>query len=541
MNLLRRNTHILFLLFLFFLSLLVTWPVGEFPLNDDWAYAKALLVSKQDGSFTIGDWPAMTLATHLLWGKLFTLPAGISFTALRLSTIASSLIGLLVLFRITRSLSGSPVLATVAALTLLFNPLHYNLTYTFMTDVNFNTLLILGVHCLIKYYESPNLLKLFPLLLISVALTLLRQFGIIFPVALLASAFCLKPLNKLALSGAILIVVLTGISLWIYEGLLKGILSGWASYKFITGGEGLKLGPLLYQVDQRWATSVLLPLMYAAPLSLPAFAAYLRRSPARWRLPVVVCSLVVSWLMFNESDPLPGNVFRNFSLGAETFFEDERSDGLRALTGHTFSHPFDSVMGFLKVLLPAAAIGLILLSLVYLLRGSPSEDSASQNLNRRPLYVFLTLSIAAYFVSLMYSNSYFDRYHIPLITLTVMLVSLKNYGPIKFAYALVPLLFFTWISVAGTRDYFEMNRQKWQAYNRLKSEGVTDEQINAGFEINCWNSGKKNWWTDFTVLNGYTHLVQYSTEPGFTTKRNYFFRRWLTGQQDTIRVMQRAH
>ena len=142
------------ILIIFILCEVIVNPIGEFPLNDDWSYAKSVLILLKDGHLNIGNWCAMTLASHLLWGFLFIKCFGFSFTVLRLSTLVSSLIGLLTLNKLVSSISQNKILGLIASLTLLFNPIYFNLSNTFMTDVNFNTLLILAAYFSYLFFEE---------------------------------------------------------------------------------------------------------------------------------------------------------------------------------------------------------------------------------------------------------------------------------------------------------------------------------------------------------------------------------------------------
>ena len=69
------------------LTLILVPPVGDFPLNDDWSYAGNVRELVENHQYTSTN---RTLALlHTAWGALFTLPFGISYTALRLSTLTT--------------------------------------------------------------------------------------------------------------------------------------------------------------------------------------------------------------------------------------------------------------------------------------------------------------------------------------------------------------------------------------------------------------------------------------------------------------------
>ena len=82
-----------FLLAVWILAVLAVDPVGNFALNDDWAYASAVRMLVEQGELRLSGWTAANLITQLLWGALFCLPFGFSFTALRISTLVLAMLG----------------------------------------------------------------------------------------------------------------------------------------------------------------------------------------------------------------------------------------------------------------------------------------------------------------------------------------------------------------------------------------------------------------------------------------------------------------
>src|SRR4051812_5759766 len=100
-----RYKFLLLIYLAYLVGFLIIQPFGEFPLNDDWSYTWSVKKFVEEGVIDIGGWPAMTLATHILWGSLFVKIFGFSFVTLRISTWVSVLIGMFffekLLFRIS--------------------------------------------------------------------------------------------------------------------------------------------------------------------------------------------------------------------------------------------------------------------------------------------------------------------------------------------------------------------------------------------------------------------------------------------------------
>ncbi|MBI4387381.1 MAG: glycosyltransferase family 39 protein, partial [Elusimicrobia bacterium] len=85
----------------------------------------------------ISDFASPSLVGHILFGGLFCVPWGLSFAALRISTLTLSLGALLLLYRLLRGLDVPPDRSALAALVLWANPIYLLLSFTFMTDVPF--------------------------------------------------------------------------------------------------------------------------------------------------------------------------------------------------------------------------------------------------------------------------------------------------------------------------------------------------------------------------------------------------------------------
>src|SRR5262249_58983024 len=64
-------------------AILIVNPSGDFPILDDWAYGHVVRTLVTEHRFALTDWTSVPLVTQALWGALFCLPAGFSFTTLR--------------------------------------------------------------------------------------------------------------------------------------------------------------------------------------------------------------------------------------------------------------------------------------------------------------------------------------------------------------------------------------------------------------------------------------------------------------------------
>ena len=177
-------------------------PVGEFPLNDDWSYARAVQTTLETGLPRFTGWTSLPLIAQTLWGALFCLPGGFSFAALRLSSAVAGLLGAWGLFSLMRGAGRAPPTAFAAALTLAVNPLHVNLSHTFMTDVPFTAACIWALAFFLRALSDPRPRWLGLAFLASLAATLTRHVGLVLPLAFFLASL-LGPRNALRTRAAI--------------------------------------------------------------------------------------------------------------------------------------------------------------------------------------------------------------------------------------------------------------------------------------------------------------------------------------------------
>jgi hypothetical protein len=109
----------------------------------------------------------------------------------------------------------------------------------------------------------------------------------------------------------------------------------------------------------------------------------------------------------------------------------------------------------------------------------------------------------------------------------------------SYILASVIVVCFLYVSVFGTKDYFSLNRQRWEAYRYLKGKGIPNSKINGGFEIDCWNEGELSWWSNFTELKGRDYLIQFTPAPNFIPVKEFGFQRYFPYKKDKLYIFVR--
>src|SRR5262245_54255120 len=129
----------------------------------------------------------MPLLTQVLWGALFCLPAGFSFTAVRLSTIVLGLVGLLATYRLFRAASVDRAPALLGVIVLAVNPLYFALSATFMTDVPFFALSMLAMSFLLRGLRMERPGDFIAGYAFCLGAILIRQLAVVIPGAFLVA------------------------------------------------------------------------------------------------------------------------------------------------------------------------------------------------------------------------------------------------------------------------------------------------------------------------------------------------------------------
>ena len=140
----RTQWPLLAVLLLFALAAIVVPTFAPVATTDDWAYTRSAQILLAEGRLTVFPVVAATAVFQIVWGALFGFLFGPTFGAFRLSTFVITAIGAVALYGLCRDLSVTPMRGALGVAALLFNPLVFVLTFTFMTDAHFMALLVIA-------------------------------------------------------------------------------------------------------------------------------------------------------------------------------------------------------------------------------------------------------------------------------------------------------------------------------------------------------------------------------------------------------------
>lgn len=480
-----------------FLLLLVN-PLGNFPLNDDWGYAQVVSHLAETGEYRPGDWPVMTLFSQVIWGTVLVKIFGFSFSILRISTLLLAIWGSYRLYRKYYSLSGDLLLARTAFFVLLLNPLFCHLSFTFMTDVPFTVAVLAALLHYHRAMDRDSALSWFAAIFFTIVAMLIRQ-----PAILLAPAFGMALLLKQpSWKYTLWAVAASALS---YAALLAYV--HFLSTPLETPGAPASLQPLLRRLRLSYLGPQLLSRggliltylgVYILPLTVLGLPALLRQlSSQTGKLSLLLAAvLATSWACQSWPGAPLGNIIDLFGLGPTTLPGPDK----RYLTDVVLNSRIKAV------LIPLAAGGLFLLLwqiLSQLFVFGIRQLFTVQNRWKLGLLLFAM----AYFLYLLIDKNRFDRYHLVLLPVLLLLFSGMKRQPLPASIKLVSvglLVLFGLFSMGGTRDYLSWNRSRWAVLDSLTNQaGITPSRIDGGLEFNGWHATHaqnplstdgKSWW-----------------------------------------------
>lgn len=499
MHIIRRISFPGFLVLLWMLSIVLVNPMGDFPLNDDWAFAEGVYSIVETGTLVPSDWPAMTLVAQLYWGALFCKIFGLSATVLRWCTLLSSLAGALAFYFLGREISKNRALVAFATLVLFFNPLHFSLSFTFMTDVHFLCAILLAFLFFSKDVKSSKLTHWLLGTFFSVVATLIRQPGLMIPLTFAFIYLLGKPLTLWKAIKATLPLLLSLLGYFIYMQWLNAGNDAAQTVHIIDHLiQGILKNDLTYFLE-RTVTVLLYVGLFLLPFTLISALPESWQNRKRYSWKLAIGGLILVLLYLGSSSFPFGNVLYNLGLGPKILKDTYWGSNI---------HPQLSTSSWKALVYPSIiAATLLFLKIPLKIRSLKLTFREGPLQTDRLIRLALLIIIGIYTVFLIIGPYLFDRYTLPLIAFSILFFlpyQEKTYSRIGKSIAWFLLVGFTFFSLAGTQHYLSWNRTRWKALDQLMTEKeIPANRIDGGFEFNTWlktgpynkeDRHGKSWW-----------------------------------------------
>jgi hypothetical protein len=490
---------------LLFLLVLIA-PFGNYPLNDDWQYARVVKILLEQHRFLV-DTP---VAPSLVGQAYLVIPwislLGFSHTLLRILTLLLALLGLWSIDRLLE-LAEVPVgLRRVAQLVLLFNPLFLYLGLSFMTEIYgyaptlLAAALWFGERRRSLTREGAPPMRWWVSLLVAVAIGgsfWTRQFSVaIYPALLASLVFALMRRRQWRQLLRATPALLLGMAAFFA---IVGAYVPWAKASGNYQGAFDRPMQRMSTFDRKvWLWDVGGFLFYLTAFLAPLLALISWKKLRIWK--VVPVALGLAWLSWKTM-----KVY-HFKLGVTDFSQ---------------VHFHHKVFPFLSNIIYNAGIGPVTLLDVYGSRLSPASwprevwvgiertlaalfllwvplvGRASLRRSERPSVADEILAFALWWTAAAtaltvqaYQKHVFDRYLMPMLFAVIVVVAIvaarNQAGPrARWAAALLWLPV-AWFTVAGLHDQFRWNDARWRMVRDLMSQGVSPTVVQGGYEVTGW-------------------------------------------------------
>jgi hypothetical protein len=182
---LRRSAPGAIFLLVYSSAAILIHPFANLPFHDDWTYAWSVEHFLNTGELQVLDWSVHYPFAQILWGTLFCLPFGFSFSALRVSTWVLAWLGALALYGTLRELGRARSESVIATVVLIANPVFFVLGFSFMTDVPFVSLANMALFFITRGLSRRRSFELYVGYMVAAYAFFVRQIAVAIPAGVL--------------------------------------------------------------------------------------------------------------------------------------------------------------------------------------------------------------------------------------------------------------------------------------------------------------------------------------------------------------------
>lgn len=467
-------------------------PVGEFPLNDDWAYALPVKWLNETGRLAFTDWQSMTLIGQVYLAAALTSLTGFSLTALRLLVMTLGAASVLLVFATSRTLGGERTSAALAATVFMANPILLTTSASFMTDVPFLFFCLLSIWFFVTYQARSATGWLLAAWVAVVIACSIRQLGVAIAAGFIGAQIATHGVNRVLFWRTVLPALLVLAAVVVYPHILRATIGLPSLYDGATDQLRnavksilrLELGYWRVALKKAWVIALYAGVCLAPWLAITFGRAHQEQSRFAWRpWQMVAAAAIISVIMhfMHMRMPLAHNTLVDFGLGARSL------PGSAALPG--VSPAFWMMITTLAVLAVLAGLAGFATALAPATRrAEPWTDK-----RRAGLWMLGTIMVFYNLPLLFLSQLWFDRYILLNAALLSIWLSLAVRDPWSSisrhaAVAFATLVYFAF-GVMGTHDYLAWNRQRWSAAAYAEETlGASPAQIDGEFEYNNYTA-----------------------------------------------------
>lgn len=496
-------------------------PSGEYTINDDWSYCKAIENYENTGNLIFSKYIAVPFILQFYIGVLISKLFGFSFFILRVPSIIALIISGIFLDKTLKEFSLSFKSRLFSILILFFNPLIFSLSSTFMPEMFTICFLTIAIWSIIKLKQSKFELKYYIILILSsILLTFTRQTGLLIPLSFGFVSILVEPKNIKSYFVAILPFLISFSLLKTYE--LIMIYNNTLPLNF-----NLQLNNILKYFKGKPTNSLIVVSLFIVTsfTTLGCFLLPIIIPKTKFIFKLIINNKIYLSivLLFNIAillkvlftvwyTPFVGNMFWSKGIGP-VIINGFNSDKWIFIQGYSkYFYAFLSLLG-----------GVSFSFLMVYVTDQILTDFKSLKNQLRLISLLITFGYI-FLVSLNYAN---DRYMLFLIPLLIPITLSKN-DKIINPTSLFLLTLLSGYTILCTKDYFAFHNARGKAINHLINDlKIEPKNIDGGFEFNGYytselsqynsNHNTRWWWVyndDYIIsvrskIKGYSKINEY--------------------------------
>ncbi len=428
----------------------------DVPVIDDWLYGGSVELLLRTGRLAVPPFSAVYPVAQILWGALFSLPLGFSFVALRASTVCLAAGGCIALYGLARELGCSRVVSLLTALALALDPVFFQLSYSFMTDVPFVSVSVMTLFLAVSAARRGSVNRWRAAAACAVLAFLIRPLAIGLPVAGAVLLFDRSRRGRawlLPLAASLVAMLIV----WIVLPPLFGRLDV-ADARLHALRWWVLIPPREYG---RWNAH--LAIEAAFPLAPVVLAALFSRRAALLAAPLAV-ALAAAFLAALGTLPFPLPDTQTWTMqdfAARTLLPCEIAWRPWAVAAGPW------LRGAAVIVLAGALAGIV-------------RAIARRDAGMSVVLAFGAVQLALVNVLWLYN----DRYYVAFAP--VLALAATAIGRMRPAIAAALLAAWAAVGVSGARDTLAFNDAIATAVRRLEAAGVPPADIDAGYVSNGW-------------------------------------------------------
>ncbi len=530
-------------------SILVIWaigvcyvnPVGDFPLNDDWSYARPVKSFIEKGHLELTGWPAMTLIGHLVYGILLTKVFGFSFTVLRMGLLVMGLVGIVSTYSLLLSFKVPPFQSFLSALLIGFNPMYVCLSYSYMTDVSFYAFFTLSLLFYLKEVQNPKIIQYIAAFVFSLLATSIRQPGIILPFAFAIVCFIRdKSFKRIAYAAGPFVLVVGALAFYeFYYRYQIGYQDHFSNKNLVF------INTLLHEKKEMlWAqlnvnSKIALYIgLFLFPFALPLVKkteVIKTHKITFWGTTTFFCAALLGFMEW-QGKVMPsdgGNILTNLGVGPASLYDHEWLK-VRPLAVSDLYWKGVTILSFFSF------------SILFCFLAEQAWQVRKHLLAVNPIFIYCLICVVVY-IPMVSMFSFYDRYTLPILlfVLTMIYSFQKQVFETRLTKVVLVLylLLASFYSFASTSTYLNWNRAKWKAVDELiNKHHVSTRELDGGFEVNGWynydakdpnkRTPEKSWWW----VDKDTYIISFAPISGRVIFGKYPYHNDLTGADHALYV-----